>query len=424
MKALSPSQQEGLQQILQLMGLYNLSASDVKRAAADEKKQKKEREAPQSKSELILRLFTYIGGALIFAGLGIFINTIWEDIGSLPRVIITFGTGFMAYICGLVFASDQRFAKVATPAFILAFLMQPTGLFVLLKEYFDGDDAALGSMFVFTPLALQQGLTFLKLRMPSLLLFTLLYVIGFAMGFIDYFDLHQGMSALVFGLFLLLITIDLQLKEKFKDLTPIFFVISTLIFLSGVYYFIGRTAFDSIALSIILSMLGFAVLRESKTLYVLSLLYLAGYFYGGPGGGWTSGWNDYSQIAAIFTGSSLLLAGHWLSTRTNYISLAPIWMFAGTGYALAGVYGLLKDSALEPAFIIVAGLAVYGALMLRSRAVLAAAIISLISFIVTYMNIHFPDTLGGPIGLIFVGIIVLAAGFVFAKLAGRIKASA
>ena len=423
MTVFSTAQKDGLEQILRLMDAHSLSGADVKKAAAERKKEQKSGDKDISKGEMIMRLFAYMGGALIFAGLSVFIETIWDDIGPLPRVIITLGTGFVAYICGLVFALDKRFEKAATPAFILAFIMQPMGLFVLLDEYFPGDNAALGGMVVFAPLAIQQFLTFIKFRFSSLLLYSLLYLLGFAFSFVEYFDLDRGASSLALGTFLLLSTINMQLKEKFRELTPLFFVIATILFFSGVYYFVGRTVFDSIALSLILSLLGFAVLKESKTLYVLCMIYMAGYFCGGPGGGWSNfDWHFYNQVTAVFTGTSLVLAGQWLR-RSNYISLHPLWMFLGTSFALGGLYSLFPV-ALQPVVIGFAGIAIYAALLLKSRAVLAAAVLSMISFIVAYSAEHFANTIGWPIMLMALGLIILGAGFMFARLSGRIKASA
>lgn len=424
MSALTASQKDGLEQILRLMDAHNLSGADVKHAAATQKKNKKESERGLSKGDMMLRLFAYVGGALIFAGLSVFIEMIWDDIGPFSRVLITLGTGFVAYICGVVFALDKRFEKVATPAFILAFIMQPTGLFVLLDQYFPGDNAALGGMVVFAPLAIQQLLTFMRFRFSSLLLYSLLYLLGFAFSFVEYFDIDRGFSSLALGIFLLLTTINMQLKEKFKELTPLFFVIATILFFAGVYYYVGRTIFDPLALSLIFALLGFAVIKETKTLYVMCMLYMSAYFIGGPGGGgYNLDWHIYNQATAIFTGASLVFAGQWLRERTNYISLFPLWMFVGTGYALAGFYGVMP-AALEPVGIAVSALAIYGALLLKSRAVLAAAVLSMISFIIKYSAEHFANTVAWPVMLIFFGILVLASGFMFARLSGRIKASA
>jgi hypothetical protein len=423
---LSSSQQDGLSQILQAMEKNSLTPADVKKAYTDNRKQKSATEGDTghlSKSELILRLFAYLGGTLVFAGLGVFIETIWDQIGSLPRVVITFGSGFTAYLCGLIFISDARFRKIATPANVIAFILQPVGLFVLLNEYAKGDNAALGSMIVFGPLMLQQALTFLKFRAPSQLLFSLLYLIGFSGAAVEYFDMDRGFASLAFGLFLLLVTINMQIKSRFKDLTPVFFIIGTMLFFGGVYYFVGRTVYDVIALALILSLLGFAVLKESKTLYVLSVLYMGAYYCGLPGGGWAYGDVLFThKLAAMFTGASLVLTGHWLS-RSHYISLYPVWMFVGTCLSLGGFFGLTHQTAIEPLSIALSAGAIYLALLLRSRAVLAASVLSTIGFIVSYTAEHFANTVGWPILLIIIGLLILASGFMFARLAGRIKST-
>ena len=135
MTALSPSQQEGLKQVVGLMETHNLSVGQVRTAVNANKKGYKEGKT-HSKGEIILRLFTYLGGTLIFAGLGVFIEAIWQDIGSLARVVVTFGSGFTAYLMAVVFAGDKRFEKAATPLFIIAFLLQPVGLFVFLITHY------------------------------------------------------------------------------------------------------------------------------------------------------------------------------------------------------------------------------------------------------------------------------------------------
>lgn len=421
----TPAKKPGIDQVLSLMDSHGLTPGEVKKAYSEFKKAKKRADSGQrelNKTELVQRLFLYLGGTLIFAGLGVFIHTIWDSIDSFSRVTITFGSGFTAYLCGLFFAADKRFEKAATPAFILAFILQPTGLFVLLKEYFEGNDAALGSMVVFGPLLLQQALTFLKFRRPALLLFSLLYLIGFAGAAVEYYDIDRGFASLAFGLFLFLATCHMQMRQAFKELTPVFFIFGSGLFLGGVYYYLGRTYLDPLILSMVLGMLWFALAKESKTLYVLSLFYVAGYFIGGPGGGWRL-WGDYHELTAIVTGTSLMLAGHWLR-RSSYISLHPLWMFCGAMFALGGAYSMVHGWVIEPLYAGISALAIYGALLLRSRAVLAAAVISLISFIVGYSAEHFAGTVGWPLLLIFIGIVTLASGFMFAKLSGKIKKSA
>ena len=422
--ALTPLQQDGLKQVVDLMEVHNLAPSEVKKSWAERKKKNKLDDSGNetSKSEIILRLFAYLGGTLICAGLGVFIETIWDDIGSASRVIITFGSGFTAYLCGLFFLADKRLEKAATPAHILAFFLQPFGLFVFLQEYYGEGDPALGGLFVFGALALQQGLTFIKYRRPSFLFFTLAYILGFAGALTEYFDIDRGFSSLVWGLFFFFITVDLQKRENFKDLTPLLYIISVTMLFAGLYYYIGRTIYDPIGLSVALAMLLFSYRNESKTLYVLSMFNVCGYFCGGPGGGWEL-WGFYKEFACIFTGASLLLTGHWLK-RVSYISLYPLWMFIGVEYIFGGFYSMVYETPFEVLFVGICALGIYASLLLRSRAVLAASVLSLIGFIVSFTAQHFGHTVGWPLLLIVIGFATLASGFLFARLSGRIKATA
>ena len=74
----------------------------------------------------------------------------------------------------------------------------------------------------------------------------------------------------------------------------------------------------------------------------------------------------------------------------------------------------------EPLFAGAATLAIYAALTLRSRAMLAASIISLITFITYYAKRDFAESVGWPLLQILFGFIILLAGFVFAPLSARI----
>jgi hypothetical protein len=115
-----------------------------------------------------------------------------------------------------------------------------------------------------------------------------------------------------------------------------------------------------------------------------------------------------------------VLAGDWLS-RASLISASPLWMFVGTGFALGGAYSMLFDTSAAPLFAGVATLAIYVALLLRSRAMLGAAILSLLGFIVAYAQRHFANSLSWPLLLVLFGFVVLLAGFAFARLSNRMK---
>lgn len=414
----NPAQNETLSQIISLMRGVNLTPADIARAyknasAAEEK-------TTPLQSELILKLFSYIGGALLFAGLGVFIQMQWDVFSPFQRVLITLGSGFIAYLIGVIFISNSRYSKIALPAFILAFILQPTGLFVLLDEYFKGDNIALGAMVVFGPLALQQFLTFYKTRLAALAVFALLFFIGFAGALTEYADINPGLSALMLGIFLFFISTAMQEREEQKEFTWIFYAIAVLLFFAGLYYFIGGTVFDSLGLSFSLGLLLFALLRENKTLYVLSCLMTFCYFAGGPGGGWAAWSMTHAEITAIFTGLSLCLAGVYLR-KTDTISFYPLWIFFGAGFAFSGFYNVLQETFAEPLFLIAPAIGLYAALRLRVRALLIISLLSIIFFISDYSARYFAETVGWPILLMILGAATLASGIIFVRLSKQIK---
>jgi len=393
-----------------------LDLKDVKSALA---KHKHSKEKSLSRHEMIMRLFAYIGWAFIFAGLGIYINMVWDDLPSLPRVIITLGTGFTAYILGIIFARNERFEKAATPAHIIAFLLQPIGLFVLLHEYSSGDNVPLAALIVFGLLTVQQFFTFIHYRKTSFIFFNMMYFLGFLGGFIEYFEFHRAFSTLVVGLSFLLLTIDLQNRAGYKDLTPFFYILSTSMFFSGLYYYTGNTLYDPVNLSISMILLMLSVLKNSKTLYVLSILYVISFLVHGPGGYWIF-WSWRSEWAAVSAGISVILCGMWLK-RTDFTSAIPLWYFFGTAYWLGGAFAVLHETSFEVLYIALSSIGIYSSLLLRSRASLAVSIIFLISYISYFTHEHFEDTVGWPLMLVLLGFMMLGAGVFYVRFSKAIE---
>lgn len=417
------TREDALRHILETMADHGLTLEDLKAARPSRgRKPEPEKTVSASKSETIMRLSTYIGASFIFAGIGIYIHTIWGDIGSAPRVIITLGTGFVAFVLGLLFARDQRLEKAAAPMHIIAFVMQPSGLFVLLREYFGGGSPALGAAFVFGLLAVQQVFTFITLKRASTLLYTLLYTLGFIGAAVSWLDLHPAFSALVTGLGFFLLTVDLQKRTTYKSLTPFLYIISIPILLSGLYFYSHTPVYDPLNLAVLLGFLAIAVLQNSKTLYVLSIACIVGYMAGGPGGGWHP-WSGYAKWANMTAGTSIALTGLWLR-RAEFTAATPLWFFGGAGFALGGAYSILYNTPYEPAYIGITALGVYAALLLKSRAALAASILSLVGFISYYTHKHFAGTTGWPLLLILLGFMLLAAGSIFMKLSRKIASPA
>lgn len=126
-------------------------------------------------SKWLTLLLGYLGGAFIFGGLGLLIAMEWDSLDSASRVIITYGPGLVAFILGTLTVKDQRFEKASTPLFLKSAILLPTGMFVFLREYAEGNDAQLAALLVFSILTLQFLLTFVALKRTSLLFFGYLF---------------------------------------------------------------------------------------------------------------------------------------------------------------------------------------------------------------------------------------------------------
>lgn len=134
-------------------------------------------------------LLVYIGGTFVFAELGLLLSMIWPDISPLQRVVITLGPGMVAFVLGNFAHRDVHFAKRATPLFLIAAFLQPSGLFVSLDEFVPKTgDPELAALIVFAIIDFQQGMAYLQLRRASLLFLTILFwlaFIGTTMAWLD-----------------------------------------------------------------------------------------------------------------------------------------------------------------------------------------------------------------------------------------------
>ena len=105
--------EDALQDIVLLAKSHNISLDEIASALTNSQAQ-----LAQQSSGILSKLFGYIGGIFVFAGIGVFISMYWADFGSAARVIITLGTGFIAFIMGLICLTDKKYERAATPLFL------------------------------------------------------------------------------------------------------------------------------------------------------------------------------------------------------------------------------------------------------------------------------------------------------------------
>jgi hypothetical protein len=225
-------------------------------------------------SNILKQLLGYIGGTFVFAGLGLYTSEIWPDIGSLQRVLITLGTGVVAFILAFMCLRDTRYDKAATPFFLLAALLQTTGLFVFLHEYMPpSDNAELAVLSIFSIMGLQQVIVFAATRRTSLAFLSIFFWLASLSIGLDHLHLPGHFITLVCGISLLCISWAAD-KSPHRAMTPILYFIAGNLVLSACWDIFDNTALDSLNLAASAFMIYLSIRVASRTLLTVSVLSL------------------------------------------------------------------------------------------------------------------------------------------------------
>lgn len=226
----SGSRADALEDIRLLARTHGLTLEDIRVALEAQPL------PPEQKSASILtRLFSYLGGAFIFAGLGLLISLVWDDIGGLQRVLITLGSGLVAFVLGMSASRDPRFERAATPLFLMAALLQPAGMFVFLDEYVPPTgNPLMASMAVFLIMTLQQAAAFVALQRTSLLFFSLVFFYATLFLLFEIIEIPRDLVAFVTGISMLCLASWVD-RSPHRILSPVGYFFGTGLLLSGAY---------------------------------------------------------------------------------------------------------------------------------------------------------------------------------------------
>jgi hypothetical protein len=76
----------------------------------------------------ILKIFNFVGGALIFFGIAYFIQTNWHTLNDFLKIFTTLGAAIAAFIVGVLLAGDEKYSAGSSAFFMIAGLTLPFGL--------------------------------------------------------------------------------------------------------------------------------------------------------------------------------------------------------------------------------------------------------------------------------------------------------
>ena len=270
---------DALKEIVTLVKRHHLSLAEIKNALESIPVLGS---GPDSKpsSSTLSKLLIYLGGIFVFAGIGVFISMFWDDFGSAARVIVTLGVGFAAFVMALVCLSDSKYENAATPFFIIAALLQPTGILVMLQEYASGGDTRYGLLFMAGVMLIQQAATFWAKRRAVLAFSSLFFGVMFFAVLFDIWGIDEKWVGIIIGTSVLCVTFAIN-QSKHAAIAPFWFFVGSLILLWSVFDLVQHSALELAYLGLCSLIIFLSTHVRSRTLLgvgTLAMLIYIGYF--------------------------------------------------------------------------------------------------------------------------------------------------
>ncbi len=260
---------EALSQIATLARDHDITLDEIGAHLTQERLHSKD-------SSWLTRLFGYLGAVFIFGGLGLYVSMIWGDLGSMARVIITYGPGMVAFVLGIIMMHDERFHRASTPLFLKAAVLLPVGMFVFLDEYADGDDAQLAAMIVFGILCAQFMITFFFYRRTSLLFFGYLYWNSFLGLLMDRNGVDEDTLGIGLSLSILLVAYGID-KTQHRAISAFWYFMGGVGLLWSVFQLVEDSSSDILLLPLSIGLMWVSVRMHSRTLLIVGTFGLFGF---------------------------------------------------------------------------------------------------------------------------------------------------
>lgn len=112
------------------------------------------------------------------------------------------------------------------------------------------------------------------------------------------------------------------------------------------------------------------------------------------------------ELIAILIGAFLTLLSLGLD-KTAHRTMTPFWYFIGSASLLIGLFELLRGTVIEVAFLAAACGGVWLSTWARSRALLIVSTFAILCYLSYVSHRHFLNTLGWPLFLILVGVLLI-----------------
>lgn len=267
--------QDALQDIVAIARNHQITADEIIEALREP-----EVMANTASSGVLSKLFGYIGGTFVFAGIGVFISMYWSDFDSAARVIVTLGIGFAVYVMSVICLNDPRYARAATPLILISLVLQPMGIFVMLDEYASGGDPRYGVLFMAAFMLIQQGMTFVAKRLTVMAFAAVLFATIFLVTLFDLWEMDHDLVGIVMGISLMCVAYALG-RSSHLAIAPFWYLVGSLSLLISIFDLVKRSPFELLYLGVSAFVIYLSTVFRSRVLMLvgtLSMLCYIGYF--------------------------------------------------------------------------------------------------------------------------------------------------
>lgn len=265
------AKQDAIIEVVDIMKRHQLTLDDVAAAFRGEKEL-----AAQKGGSILMRLFGYVGGLFVFAGLGTFVAMQWDEMNSAGRIMVTLGVGFCIFILALVCTTNEKLERAATPLFLVAALLQPTGILITLDEFSRGGEPIHGMLFMCLVMAIQQGFTFWA-KDRTVLAFTALFFGAsfFAIAF-DLMRIDEDVIGFIIGLSLTCIGWSID-RSKHKPLAGICYFFGPVFFLCAAADMLRNSPAEILFLGLSCGIIFLSTVARSRMLLFVGTIATLGY---------------------------------------------------------------------------------------------------------------------------------------------------
>jgi hypothetical protein len=265
------ARQDALAEVVGLITRHGLTLDEVSAALADTGDY-----AAQRSSSVLSRIFAYLGGTFVFVGLAIFVGMRWDDLGPAGRVMLTLGPGLCLFVLAIVCTTDLRFDAAATPLFLVAGVVQPTGILVMLREYGRGGDAEYSVLFMSVVMLVQQGCTFWARRRTVLAFTSVVFWTIAVVVALDLLDANMYAAGVTLGASLLCIGWSLD-QSPYKAVAGLVYFFGAALLLEETYAWLRREPAEILFLGAACGVVVLAAVARSRSLLIVGTAALVGY---------------------------------------------------------------------------------------------------------------------------------------------------